>query len=149
MRARGVAIGDTHDVLMIRVRAAGPFNGEPDTRGEARSREELAVDARVLAPSIRPLWEVWQLHAQHRGLQSIQAEVAAYLVVVILRVRSMAAQQPHPPCESFVAGGHEAGVAERAEVLRRKNEKHPMVPTAPAGRPSSVAPRACAASSMM
>src|SRR5436190_24213197 len=123
MRAHGVAVGDAHHVLMIRVRAAGPFNREPDTRGEARSREELTVDARVLPPSIGPLWEVWELHAQHRGLQRIQAEVAAYLVVVILRVRSMAPQQPQPPCERFVIGRHEAGVAERAEVLGRKERE--------------------------
>ena len=67
--------------------------------------------------------QVRQLHAQHRRLQRIEPEVAADLVVVVLRLGAMVAKAADPGRQPLVVGRDEPGIAKRTEILARKERK--------------------------
>src|SRR6185369_1614112 len=62
---------------------------------------------------------MFETHTQQRSLKLVEPAVEASLLVVILALRSVVAQQPYPFGQLIVVGGHRAGVTVGAEILRR------------------------------
>ena len=58
-----------------------------------------------------------ELHAQDRGLDLIQAPVHADFVGDVVPVPAVLAQGGDPVASGFVAGGQDAAIAQRAEIL--------------------------------
>ena len=113
---------------------SGASTGSATCR-QAGVGEQRAVARRVAraAPSLHA-GEVRQLHAQHRGLQRVEAEVGADQVMVVLRLHAVIANQPQLVRQRRVGRGDEAAVAERAEVLAR--EEREAADRAPCCRPA-------------
>ena len=65
------------------------------------------------------LVEIFQLHAQHGGLDLVEAAVAPFHVEHVLAARTVIADGSHHVGQRAVVGRHGSGVAERAEVLAR------------------------------
>ena len=63
---------------------------------------------------------MWELHAQHRGLQRIEPKVAAYPLMVVLRLRTMVSQEADFRAKLRILRGDQTRVAERTEILARK-----------------------------
>ena len=70
-----------------------------------------------------PAVQVFELDAQHRRLQFIDAKVAADERVKILRLAAVHAQHAHAFGEIGIVGRAQSGVAERAEILAREERK--------------------------
>ena len=64
-----------------------------------------------------------QLHVQDGRLQRVDAKVAADVAVVVLRTHSVHAIIEQLLGERVIVGGDRAGVAERAEILRREERE--------------------------
>ena len=58
-----------------------------------------------------------ELHAEDSGLEGVESGVDPNLVMVILRLHPVDAQPGERPAEVGVIGGHQAAVAESAQVL--------------------------------
>src|SRR3954447_6883433 len=111
--ANPVALGRAADEQVVDV--AGLVLGHLDEVAQP----ERAVPLRRLAPEARPLVELRQEHAQERRLQLVEARVVADELEVLLRPRSVEAQEPDALAQLLVQYGHEAAVTEREQVLRR------------------------------
>ena len=83
----------------------------------------LIVEGGVGAAQRGVACDVRQLDAQQGGLQRIEAEVAADHLVKVLGAATMSAHQARAVGERIVFGGEQAGIAESAEVLRRKERE--------------------------
>ena len=67
-----------------------------------------------------PAVQIFQLHAQHRGLQLVDPEVAANHRVKIFRLPSVHAQDAHAFGQFGIVGSTESRVAEGTEILAGK-----------------------------
>ena len=63
--------------------------------------------------------EMPQFHAEHGGLQLVDARVAPLIVVYIFLMTAVVAQGADDGCELIVAGGDGSCIAEGSEVLAR------------------------------
>ena len=70
-----------------------------------------------------PCVEIRQLDVEDRGLQRVDAEVAADVLMKILRPHAVHAEVDQLLREGVVIGRHRAGIAEGAEVLRREKRE--------------------------
>ena len=87
--------------------------------GSAYSRMPgLLVRARGRAACVVPAVELGQQHAQHGGLELVEARVVAHLGVGDLVRRAVEAQAPGALGDVGVVGDDRAAVAQAAEVLR-------------------------------
>jgi hypothetical protein len=66
---------------------------------------------------------VAQLHAEHRRLQLVDAEIPADVGVVVLRLAAVDAEDLQPLGERRVVGDAHAGIAEGTEVLGREERQ--------------------------
>ena len=73
-----------------------------------------------------------QLDSKHRRLKRVQSEVAADPLVKILRLRAVVAEQTDLVRKRRIVGRHQPGIAERAEVLARKEREAADGPIVPA-----------------
>jgi hypothetical protein len=64
-----------------------------------------------------------ELDDQHGGLQLVETEVATDQRMVVLRFSAVDAQDSHAFVQGSVVADTHAGVAERAEVFRRKKRQ--------------------------
>ena len=72
-----------------------------------------------------------ELHCQQRGLQRVEAEVSTHQLVIILRLRTVRAEQARPLGQRVVVGHEQSRVAECAEVFRREETVGAHVPDGP------------------
>ena len=114
MRSKSVASLHADDEKMVHGLVAAIVVGTRDAW-----REHLAIPGGHLTPSLVPLVEAVGLHAQHRGLQVVEARRLADDSVLVVAHASMIAQQLQPGRQRGVVGRDQAAVAEGAEILRR------------------------------
>lgn len=139
------AIGNQHreeviDILRIR---------EARRQGDERIAQMLIIVRRNSLPMSVVLLQVLELNVQHRGLNLVQAGVAAGVFEDVFLLAAVVGQGPHRRCQFRVVGGHGAAVAQGAEVLAGVEAEPAASPMLPVRRPSSARqPCACALSSM-
>src|SRR5689334_12407661 len=109
MSPYSIAIGNPDDVLMVRMHAVGEFGRQRDI--ETCRRKQFRIPPRIGTTLLVPRRHMRQLHSQHRGLNRIESEVAADLVMVVLRLRAMIPQPSKTRRERAIVSGHQAGVA--------------------------------------
>ena len=63
---------------------------------------------------------MWELDKQGRGLDRVQAEVAAHVFVVVLGLAAVVAHHAHPVSQGFIVGDDHTAVADAAQVLAGK-----------------------------
>ena len=80
-----------------------------------------------------------QLHAKHRGLQRVEAAVAAHHVVAVLNFLAVVGHHTDLLGQSGVAGEHCAPVAHASEVFGRKKARAPDGPEGSEGEGAAVA----------
>ena len=112
MRLQAVAIIAFDDVKMIHVLI---FRGRV-RQAQRRIGERGVIDARDRAALGAPFVHFAQLHAQHGGVQIVQAAVVANAVVRALE-RAVIAQFANLRGQFRVAGGHGAAIAEAAQIF--------------------------------
>src|SRR6266849_7305867 len=64
-------------------------------RSQPGAGEQLVVGRGVPLPPLVPFRDVWQLHAQHRGLNSVHASVPAKFVVIVAPRTAVVAELSH------------------------------------------------------
>ena len=74
----------------------------------------------IALPRRGPAVQVLQLHAQHRGLQLVDSEVAANHRMKIFWLAAVHAQHAHAFGELGIIGRAQSGVAEGTEILAGK-----------------------------
>ena len=79
--------------------------------------EELAVEIGVHAALLMPTVEMREFDVEHRGLQSVEAEVAPNAGVEVLRLHAVIAELAGDVGIFRVARDDHAAIAETAEVL--------------------------------
>src|SRR6185436_20860152 len=82
--ARFPSLGEPDDVLVIDVAPPRQLLRQDDAL-VGGLREQAPVDLRVAPPSLVPRLEVRQLDVENRRLERVDAEVAADVVVKVLR----------------------------------------------------------------
>ena len=87
------------------------------------ARKARVVEGGVALPARAPVIQMLQLHVEHRGLDLIEAEIAADERVVVLRLAAVHAQDFQALGERGIVGHAHAGIAECAEVLGGKERK--------------------------
>ena len=110
-------------------------------RPRTRAREGFVIRCGVAAARRVPVVEVAQLHAQHRGLQRVEARVHAEFLVHVATARAVHAQAAQALGEFGVVGAQEAPFAGATEVLGRI-EREARDATAPADATPARVPRA-------
>src|SRR4029077_8252860 len=94
-----------------------------DDAVEAGGAEERPVAGGVRAAALGPGLQMRRLHAQHRRLDGVHAEIGADEVMVVLRLPPVRAEQARPASQRVVVGRDETRVAEGAEILARKERE--------------------------
>ena len=112
-----------NDVLVVNVAPARQLARQDDALAEVGVREELRIGRGIAPASLGPSIEVRQLDVKDRRLQRVDPEVAADVAVVVLRPHPVDAEVDELLVHRLVLARHGAGIAERAEVLRREERK--------------------------
>lgn len=123
MRLERIASRCPNHILVVDVHTVGRLVRKNHGAGQADAVKKPGVNGRVGAPSGVPGGKVRHLHPQNGGLQRVHPEVSTDGLVVILRGLTVRPQQAHTRRESFVVGGHESCIAERPEILARKERE--------------------------
>src|SRR5207249_4237780 len=79
--------------------------------------QELVIESRVPAACGIPLFQIFQLYAQHGGLQSVEPSIVAAEQVLIFFLLSVIAQYFQTSCDPKVLCDHRAGVAVSSQVF--------------------------------
>jgi hypothetical protein len=82
--------------------------------------KQPAIPDGVRAAAVAPAGQLGQLDAEHRSLHSVDAEIGADQVMMVLRLHPVRPDQAQLLRQRRVAGGDEAGVAKCAEILARE-----------------------------
>ena len=77
----------------------------------------------IALPPLGPAIQILQLHAQHRGLQLVDAKVTADEGVVVLRLAAMHPQHTHPFRELGILRGAQTRIAESPQIFTGKERK--------------------------
>src|SRR5271157_1922606 len=101
------------DIQMIDVVVTGSLVGELDVGGAAQAG---GVTRGPLAAQRVPFVDMFQLGAEHAGLQVVQAAVVTHAMAGSL-VRPVVAQLADEAVHILVVGNNRAAIAETAEVL--------------------------------
>ena len=99
------------------------FAARNDDAGQAGLGKQPPIARGVGPAPFRPARQVAKLHAQHRSLDRVDAEVAAHQLVEVLGFHPVVPQQPHLVRQSVVIGRDETRVAETAKVLAREERE--------------------------
>ena len=103
---------------------------------QTRLREQFTVPCGVRSPFRVPFAQVRQLHAQNRRLQRVEPEIAPNLAVDVFRLRAVVSKQPHVIGELTRRwSSRDPPSPNPPRFFVGKNEKQPMVPSVPEGRP--------------
>src|SRR5260370_14253716 len=87
-------------------------------RSQPGAGKQLVVGRGVLLPAMVPLRDVWQLHAQHRGLNSVHASVPAKFVMIVALRTAVIAKLSHMLGHLRTVSGDDSRVSVGAKVLR-------------------------------
>src|SRR5262245_47725965 len=123
MSSKLVATLGADHVLIEDVPSPARYGGNRHELLELCSGDRLGVVSRVALARGRPVVEILELDDQYRGLQLVEAEIAADHGVVVLRLPTMHAQDLQLLRENGVVRRAHARVAERAEILRREERQ--------------------------
>src|SRR5260370_33147045 len=118
--AQGVASRSPDDVLVEDV--SGSIVGEGKHHAfcgaggsDPSGLKQLVIMHGKVAALLVPLRQVLELHLQHSGLQSVQAGVPAYLVVIVALAHPMGPKHARVLVKAGGDGGQDAGIAKSAE----------------------------------
>src|SRR5215469_8385411 len=90
--------------------------------------EKVPVALRAILPSLLPIIQVPQLHAQHRGLQRMQAAVCPDNLVKISFLAAMHAQHLQALGSARIVCGNQPPVARPSQILRWEKAEAPILP---------------------
>ncbi len=122
--AQRIAARSANHILMPDVPCARQLARQNDTvhgigpsLRQSRFGKQSVIARGQCAARLGPCANVFELHRQHRALESIHARVPAQLVVVVAAAHAVLAQHLHPLGKLVGIRGDHAGVAGRAQVL--------------------------------
>ena len=107
--------------------AAGFVSGHGHVAGEIILGEELLVAGGVDLSRGGPGIKMRQLHAEHRGLQRVEATVDAHNLMVVARLHAVHAEELETGRDVVAGGRKKPAVADAAEVLRGIEAETPDV----------------------
>src|SRR5712692_3600544 len=86
-------------------------------RSQPGAGEQLVIGRGVPLPPLVPFRDVWQLHAQHRGLNSVHASVPAKFVVIVAPRTAVVAELSHALGHLRTGRGDDSRVPVGAQVF--------------------------------
>src|SRR6185312_8517696 len=133
--AQQIAVAYADDVLIEDVPHTLHHPRRLDGLAQSRVVESLVVDDGIALAPAAPRIEMLQLDVEHRGLDFIDAEIAADVRVVVLRLAAVYAQNLYALRQLRIVSDAQPRIAEGAEILRGEEGEAPDIAEA-AGAPS-------------
>src|SRR5260370_685863 len=118
-----VPLMNPNDVLIEDMTLVRHGPRSDDAAREPRRGKFAIVICCLSFPPRRPTVQVFQLDAQDRRLQLIDAKISADQRMKIFRLAAVNAEHAHPFGKFRVPGGAQPGIAESSQILARKKGK--------------------------
>ena len=114
---------DANDELVVDMCALGRPRRKRHGADETGFVEQRFVPLRIAAARRGPVIEMRKLHAQDRGLERIEPEIRADQIVMIFDLAAVLPDRAHLARKRAVGRRHQTRVAERTQILRRKERE--------------------------